>query len=413
MKRPFADCTSTQPFAETLPSTPAVRKAESSPGIRLSDRDGRMFARRTVLVLTAISWLLASCVSGDAPAGPHEIAVYERRVSDNQARVLVRCSATTLATEDRFSRQRVALRLRSVGRQSGQRIEYHGVVRNHRGSVIAEIRCRVPATVSALVALEQMLTRSQISPARREELASMVKGSASEAPPEFLSCTPGAVCLSPGVVTASWSPPVVVQWSGWGNWLGYRDASIVDWGGGGWTGSTPEEPPAETCQPGDPTCIKPLQKGDSAVIEEAFGRLKPRASFTSAAVFDVCQQLLGRIREAYQRGWVFRGTVDSPNHNHNGGSIQRADGTWEIHIDRRILDGAGKPVDDPEQWVGGKDPESWRNILTGTLLHEAAHSLGFPNHGETERSGEYTTFPYNHTSGGTDQSGRAAETCGR
>lgn len=185
-------------------------------------------------------------------------------------------------------------------------------------------------------------------------------------------------------------------------------------GGGDWSD------PDETCDPVKAYCYTALTERDREVIDNAIEDVK--AAFATKDAGDACRMMLDWLRVAMSSGWIYRGADNGPSSDgraHNGATRPSDDGgTWFIHVDPRVLDGAAASENDPDTWVSGYAPSDWSRRLLGTLLHEAAHTTVDPmtgktyRHGESEVPGSYVSFPFMYASGGMAD-GREAEQCAR
>ncbi len=110
-----------------------------------------------------------------------------------------------------------------------------------------------------------------------------------------------------------------------------------------------------------------------------------KTQFHDPAAAAICKELQNEYGRLYSSGKVFRGKY---NTDHVGAAH-----AGEIHIDPFYFD------------MAATGEAGWIRILADAVLHEAAHVLGKYGHHGGETQPPYSSFPYNHLTGG------AAEQC--
>lgn len=142
---------------------------------------------------------------------------------------------------------------------------------------------------------------------------------------------------------------------------------------------------------------------DSAALRTGLEKIRPRSDFANPAVADMCYAMLDRVNAMLRNGWAWKGNLEVPEgpFEHNGATIQNPDGSFKVHVDGELFNRASDPND--------LNQDIRQRILAGVFLHEAAHTLGFPNHAES--AGPYASWPYNYISGGTDAGQPVAQRC--
>jgi hypothetical protein len=156
-------------------------------------------------------------------------------------------------------------------------------------------------------------------------------------------------------------------------------------------------PPTGGCDPRyDPGCHQPLTGPDSTTLRTAKQlHRKPASQFTDPAKAQFCAQLANEFDRLFGAGKVFRGSsVTPPNDKKTPAHVAlyyRT--TGEMHFEPDVLDRANNG-----------DAAAIRSIYN-SALHEAAHSLGFPDHSDPLWSGDYDFYaesPYDLLSPGAN-----------
>jgi len=138
-----------------------------------------------------------------------------------------------------------------------------------------------------------------------------------------------------------------------------------------------------------------LQPGEKEWLSSALeSSIKSPWEFTDPDAASICQRLRDRFSQMLASGAVYRGEEGLPDNPNDPNSSHMAqawlkDGEYVMHVDGDALDRAM-----------ANDGDGWRAVITAVVLHEAAHALGYRHPGE---AGTYSTYPFNHTSGGTGE----------